>query len=183
MNLARHHSVDIKSGKGLGPIQTVRNVSWGRHKYVSGSPVDPTSKYWSRILMWRVILVEGESDYKWDFTSWAGDLHWFLSILGGFFYFRDVYSLRTPSLRRSWPRNVVLTCFQLFFCQLRLTTLHQGWNSLYFALVKAVTQCCKVAKVQACGAKNPPGATTKTYLLRRREAPAPLIRDQDFKMN
>ena len=87
----------------------------------------------------------------WDYTSWVGDFHWFSSILKAKFYFRDVYSLRTPSLRRSWPRNVVLTCFQLFFRQLRLMTLHQGLIFTRFWVGKAVTQCCKVAKVQAWG--------------------------------
>ena len=77
MNLARHHSVDIEMGKGCEPIQTVRIVCKVHHKYVSGFPIDWRSKYWSRLLMWRLFLSEGESDSGWDYTSWVGDLHWF----------------------------------------------------------------------------------------------------------
>ena len=116
MNLARHHSVDIEMGKGCGPIQTVRIVCKVHHKYVSGFPIDWTRKYWSRLLMLRLFLSEGETDSESDSTSWVSDLHWFSSILRAKIYFRHVYSLRTPSLRRSWPRNVILTCFQHFFC-------------------------------------------------------------------
>ena len=84
MNLARHHSVDIEMGEGSGTIQSVRIVCWGRHKYVSGFPIDWPSKYWSRLLMWRLFLSEGETDSEWDYTSWVGDLHWFLLIFTAF---------------------------------------------------------------------------------------------------
>mgnify|MGYP000300672764 CR=1 FL=1 len=69
MNLARHHSVDIKSGKGSGAIQTVRIVCQVHHKYVSGFPIDWPSKYWFRIVMLRLFLAEGETDSEWDYTS------------------------------------------------------------------------------------------------------------------
>ena len=62
MNLAGHNSVDIEMGEGCRAIQTVRFVFKVHHKYVSGFQIDWRSKYWSRLLMLRLFLSEGETD-------------------------------------------------------------------------------------------------------------------------
>ena len=79
-------------------------------------------------------------------------------------YFRHVYSLHTPSLRRSWPRNVVLTCLQQFFFAAAPHGASLGLKFTRFRVGEGSHTVLQVAKVQAWGAKNSPGSATTTYL-------------------
>ena len=79
------------------------------------------------------------------------DFHWFSSILRTTIYFGDVYSLRPASLRRSWPRNVILTCFQHFFFADAPHGASSGQKSTRFCVGEGSHTVLQVAKVQAWG--------------------------------
>ena len=69
MNLARHESVDTGMGEGSEAILPVRFVPGGRHKYVSGSRIDPRDNFSFWIVMLRLFWAEGETDSESDYTS------------------------------------------------------------------------------------------------------------------